>query len=348
MVMTRRFAAFDTRPSFRRKDHVMIEASLKPSGTRMKRLALIAAFALASLAANAPAHAQVIDDPEANLVEALVVNAKLPGPAWWRISDADTTIYILGTLAAMPKGASWDTSVLDRRLDGAFALIMPPVGKAGLTDIPAMLKLRSKLKSDQPLDQAAPELAPRLAQVRAHLGKGPDNYKEWSPLGAGMMIGIDYQKTSKLDGGEPERTVQKLARKHKVKSRPAGVYKAMPMVKAAVRDHSAEAGKLCLEGMLSEVEAGSVAVQAAARAWSQGDVRGAISGPRNFQRCMRALPGMSDMERRATGDEVTALAEALNTPGHAVALFSMRGLVAQGGVLDQLRARGVKVSTPAD
>ena len=309
----------------------------------MKRLALIAALALAPLAAHAQA-----DDPEANLVEALVVNAKLPGPAWWKVSDADTTIYILGTLAALPKGAAWDTSVLDRRLDGAFALIMPPVGRAGVTDIPAMLSLRGKLKSDTPLDQAAPELAPRLAQVRASLGKAPGSYSGWSPLGAGMMIGMDYQKSSKLDPGEPERTVQRLARKHKVKARPAGVYKAMPMVKAAVKGHSEEAGKLCLEGMLSEVEAGSVAAQSAARAWARGDVRAAIAGPRNFQRCMRGLPGMSDMEQRATADEISALAEAMKTPGHAVALFSMRGLVAQGGVLDQLRAKGFKISTPAD
>jgi uncharacterized protein YbaP (TraB family) len=314
----------------------------------MKRLALVAALALAPLAAHAPAHAQVADDPEANLVEALVVNAKLPGPAWWRVSDGDTTIYVLGTLAALPKGLAWDTSVLDRRLDGAFALIMPPVGRAGVTDIPAMLSLRGKLKSDQPLDQAAPELAPRLAKVRAQLGKAPDSYSGWSPLGAGMMIGIDYQKQSKLDPGEPERTVQKLARKRKVKTRLAGVYKAMPLVKTAVRTHSPEAGRLCLEGVLSEIEAGTAASQAAGRAWAQGDVRGAISGPRNFQRCMRSLPGMSDMERRATGDEVSALTEALNTPGHAVALFSMRGLVAQGGVLDQLRAKGFTVRTPAD
>jgi hypothetical protein len=34
-----------------------------------------------------------------------VVAAKLPGPAWWRISDGDTTIYVLGVLQALPRGA---------------------------------------------------------------------------------------------------------------------------------------------------------------------------------------------------------------------------------------------------
>lgn len=312
------------------------------------RLRTLAA-ALALLASSPiAAYAQIPEDPEANLVEELVVNARLPGPAWWRISDADTTIYVLGTLASLPKGAAWDRSVLERRLDGAFALILPPVGRAGITDIPAMLRLRGKLKSDQPLDAAAPELAPRLAKVRAQLGKKPDAYREWSPLGAGIMIAMDYQKTNRLDPGEPERAVGKLARKHRVKARPAGTYKAMPVVKAAVRDHSAEAGRLCLEGVLSEAEAGGGAARSAAQAWARGDVREAIAGPRNFQRCIRSLPGMVELEKRAMDDEIAALTEAMKTPGHAVALFSIRGLVAQNGLLDRMRAKGFTVKTPGD
>ncbi|OYX96943.1 MAG: TraB/GumN family protein [Caulobacter sp. 35-67-4] len=287
------------------------------------------AAALALLASSPiAAYAQIPEDPEANLVEELVVNARLPGPAWWRISDADTTIYVLGTLASLPKGAAWDRSVLERRLDGAFALILPPVGRAGITDIPAMLRLRGKLKSDQPLDAAAPELAPRLAK--------------------GIMIAMDYQKTNRLDPGEPERAVGKLARKHRVKARPAGTYKAMPVVKAAVRDHSAEAGRLCLEGVLSEAEAGGAAARSAAQAWARGDVREAIAGPRNFQRCIRSLPGMVELEKRAMDDEIAALTEAMKTPGHAVALFSIRGLVAQNGLLDRMRAKGFTVKTPGD
>jgi uncharacterized protein YbaP (TraB family) len=78
----------------------------------------------------------VLDDPEANVVDALVVSAKLPGPAWWKISDGDTTIYMLGTLQALPDGQAWDTGVLERRLDGAFAVILPPEGKAGIGDLP--------------------------------------------------------------------------------------------------------------------------------------------------------------------------------------------------------------------
>ena len=313
------------------------------------RLSRNVLMALATLAlTTTPAHAQVVDDPEANVIDALVVDAKLPGPAWWRISDGDTTIYMLGTLHSLPDKQAWDSSVLDRRLNGAFALILPPEGKAGIGDIPALLSLRGKLKSDTPLDAAVPDLAPKLARVRAQLGKKPNAYREWNALGAGIMIAGDYRKSAKLDPFEPERTVGRLARKHRVKARPVASYKLMPLAKAAVRGHSEAAGRVCLEGVLDEAAGGAGPARVAAAAWARGDVRGAISGPRNFQRCMLSLPGMADLERRGTQAEIDALAAAMNTPGHAVALFPIRGLVAQGGVLDQMRARGFTVSTPGE
>ena len=298
-----------------------------------------------------PAQAQTtpaLDDPEANVVEALVVSAKLPGPAWWRISDGDTTIYMLGVLQALPRDQAWDAGVLENRLKGAFAVILPPEGKAGLGDLPAALALRGKLKSDVPLDASVGDLGPKLARARVVLGKPADAYNGWNPLGAGIMMAGDYRKSARLETAEPERAIGRLARKHRVKVRAAATYKAMPMINTAVRGHSREAGLICLEGVLDEVNAGPEATRAAARAWARGDVRGAIAGPRNFQRCLLALPGMADLERKGTRDEVEALSAAMRTPGHAVAVFGIRGLVATGGVLDQMRARGFEVSTPGE
>ena len=81
------------------------------------------AFAQQAVDASGPIDLHVVD-PEANLVEELVVNARLPGPAWWKVSDADTTVYVLGVPAVVPKDLEVDHSVLKRRLDGANVLIM--------------------------------------------------------------------------------------------------------------------------------------------------------------------------------------------------------------------------------
>lgn len=290
-----------------------------------------------------------IDDPQANVVEALVVSARSPGPAWWRVSDGDTVIYVLGTPSALPKGMGWDTSVLERRLDGAFALLTPPEWRAGLSDLPGLLSLRKKLKGGDGWAERAPALAARTGRAWAAVEpKDPDGWKDWKPLIVALRLGEKSDRQARLQSVEPEKTIKALARKHRVKARPARIHKAMPMLKTMVREHTDEAGRVCLAETLDTVEAGPGARLAAAEAWARGRVKSALAGPRSAERCQLLLPGVTEAMRQSTDDQVEALTELLGTPGHAVATFPMRGLVAEGGVLDKLRARGITVRTPGD
>jgi uroporphyrinogen-III synthase len=122
----------------------------------------------------------------------------------------------------------------------------------------------------------------------------------------------------------------------------------MPMLKSLVREHSEETGLVCLSETLDTVEAGPGARRAAAEAWAQGRVKAALAEPRSAERCELLLPGVPDLKRQSTQQEADALADLLKTPGHAVAIFPMRGLVAEDGVLEKLRARGITVRTPAE
>lgn len=308
---------------------------------------ILAALALAA-ATDASAQ-EAIDDPQANVVEALVVSAKLPGPAWWRVSDADTTIYVLGTPSALPKGLTWDKSVLERRLDGSFAVLTPPEWRAGLGDLPALLALRKRLKGDGGWAERSPALAARVQRAwGAAEPKDPDGWKDWKPLFVALQLGGKANRRADLQTMEPEKTIKALARKHRTKARPAQVHKAMPMLKTLIREHSDEAGRTCLAETLDTIEAGPGAQRAAAEAWAQGRVKAALAEPRSAERCELLLPGVPDAKRQAVDEEVAALADLLKTPGHAVAVFPMRGLVSEGGVLDKLRARGITVHTPGD
>jgi hypothetical protein len=293
--------------------------------------------------------AQAIDDPQANVVEALVVSAKLPGPAWWRVSDADTTVYILGTPSALPKGMAWDKSVLEHRLDGAFAVLTEPEWRAGLGDLPGLLKLRKAAKGDDDWARRSPALAARVQRAWATVEpKKPEGWREWKPLIIAIQLSGKTDRLAGLQGMEPEKTIKALARKHKSKPRPAEVHKAMPMLKTVMRDHSEAAGLTCLDETLDTVEAGPGARRAAAEAWAQGRVKAALAGPRSAERCQLLLPGVSEAMRQSVDDEVAALSDLLKTPGHAVAVYSIRGLVAENGVLDKLRAKGIAVRTPGD
>ena len=64
------------------------------------------AFTLASCAA--PLETGLAEAPPADAV---------PGPALWQLSDADTTIYLFGTVHVLPDGVEW----FDPRIERAFA-----------------------------------------------------------------------------------------------------------------------------------------------------------------------------------------------------------------------------------
>ena len=50
-----------------------------------------------------------------------------PNPAVWRLSDADTTIYMLGTVHALPPQLKWRSSALDRIIGDVDELVLETV-----------------------------------------------------------------------------------------------------------------------------------------------------------------------------------------------------------------------------
>lgn len=316
----------------------------------MRRTAFAALVMTATIAAPVAARSPApLADPEETLLEELVVNAKLPGPAWWRVSDGDTTIYILGTPSALPRGQAWDRSIVERRLTGAFALITPPQAQAGLRDAPAAIGLMNRMRSKTPLAQTLPPaLNARFTAMLTKLGKKPDAYAGWKPLAAGMLLARDFRKAARLDFDQPDRAIRQMAKKKKVRITPAATYKAMPAARAIVREHTEAAGLACLEVALDEVEAGAGRLRAAGQAWADGEVRTSMSGVRGYERCAAQLPGAAELNRKALSDQTEAIARALKTPGHAVAIMGVRPLVSEDGVLQRLRARGYTVKTPGD
>ena len=47
----------------------------------------------------------------------------VPGPALWKVSDADTTIYLFGTVHALPKDKTWMDARITRAFDSADELV---------------------------------------------------------------------------------------------------------------------------------------------------------------------------------------------------------------------------------
>ena len=287
-------------------------------------------------------------DPEASIVDTLVVTAKLPGPAWWRVSNSTSTVYVLGVPGALPKGMTWDQSVAARRVKGASEVILPPTVSAGAGDTIAVLQILGSLHTRTPMeDSLPPALKARFEADRSRLLDNSGAYSHWLPAVAGLQIVADWRRKNALDAAEPAKTVRRLATAAGVKTIPAGTYKAVPLFRALASQAGA-VGPPCLSDALDEVEAGSGPVRAAAEGWARGDVHAALAEQRGYEKCANSFPDGANITRLAMRDTTGAIAEALAKPGHAVAVVNLRALLASGGVLQQLQARGFKIARPDD
>lgn len=309
-----------------------------------------------ALAAAAPSLAQVPltpaqptpGDPDAVLVEELVVTARDKGPAWWRVSDADTTVYVLGAPSIAPKHMAWDRSAFERRLQGANEVILPFQDvhvkfKGALGAAFNLMRLKSSTPFEETLD---PATRARFVAVRERLGEPARHYGTKNPLAAGLVLATDYRDKSNLTNADPTKLIKLLAQQAKIPVVQKS-YDLGPLMGAVIRT-TPQQGRACFDEVLRQAEAGPGVTLAAARAWADGDVRGALDNERTYERCMAVVPGAAAFDARIKADQVAAITAALQRPGHAIAVVPLRPLLAQGGVLDRLRAAGYTVKTPGE
>lgn len=314
----------------------------------LNRLAPLAAL-LTLLALPAQAQAPLTpEDPDATLVEELVVRGRLPGPAWWRVTDADTTVYVLGVPSLAPKRMAWDRSIFERRLEGANVVVLPFVNvKAKLGGSLGTAFNLARLRSGGPYEEKLdPATRARFVAVRTRLGKDAGRYRTSNPLAAGVQLAIDYRDASQLTNMDPAKLVRYLAQQKGVKVVEKS-YDLGPQLGGIIRT-PANLGRICFDEVLAQAEAGPGVTLDAARAWAAGDVEGALQNERTYERCLATISGGRTYDERMKADEAAAIVNALKTPGHAIVLVPLRPLLAQGGVLDRLRAQGLTVKTPGE
>ena len=305
--------------------------------------ALATALALPAWAAP-PKAAPNAADPEANVVEELVVVARHPAPAWWRVEKNGATVWILGVLdAPLPKDVKWRRQELDEHLKGASALIVGPQLRAGLGDIVGLFRLYNMVRTQDMEAALDPVSRARFVAGREKLGKGPERYDHWRPMIAGQMLLRDSRPEGLVEVG---RQVRGEAGKAGIPVKPAGEYDFIPFAKAALESLTPASEGACLNAALDDAEVGEAVYRKAAAGWARGDVGAALTAPRRFDRCLLLMAGGPELWRKSTDDLADAIAGALDQPGHAVATVPLRRLVAQGGLIESLKARGLTVIGP--
>ena len=100
---------------------------LKTTVSTLGRLTAGAVLGLGLAAAvMSPAHAQVVTPPVAEEAPAIraVPRAEGQGPAMWVVKDADSTLYLFGTVHLLRPTTAWGTDRIDAAFDSADKLVL--------------------------------------------------------------------------------------------------------------------------------------------------------------------------------------------------------------------------------
>jgi hypothetical protein len=313
--------------------------------------ALLSAALLVSTAAPALAQSSPpVDDPNA-IVEELVVTARYPGPAFWRVSDADSEVWIMAVPYLIPEKMVWDKSRTEQVLKGANGLILPSGVGVGLGEaVRFAIKYRKQFTNEgnRTLDQVLP------AQVIERYQQLPKAYQTTDlktatlkPIFAGLSVAARAKKTGRWI--EPHSDMVKLAKKAKVKIRAAPMTSALPIATAIMTMPEAEQSQ-CFDGFVSSLDHGIKTVGPVAAAWAEGRTAEFLRGTTTTgaDQCIYSIGEVKSLREKAYQSEIKLIKAALDLPGKTLMITNVRPLVAQNGILARLKAEGLTVRTPAD
>lgn len=315
--------------------------------------------ASAALALSALLATQTVDlgqapaQDESAVVAELTIVAKPPGPAVWLVEKDGAKLYILGSAHPLPHRLKWNSPRLNKALDKASLVLVPPEASVGVTQVAGfILKFGGGLR--QPLGKSLeselpPDLRDRFVAARTQARKGAGEYKNWKPAVAGFLLLSDLRQAAGLSEAKPVSTIERMAKDRKLKVKAVGQYR-MSAVTTIASKLSAEDQLYCLRVALDEIAYDAAHSTTIGQDWAQGDLASVRARYRasGAQRCLTRAPGGAALLEKGVDQTTGAMTEALKRPGVTVAVVDLGFLLPANGVLDRLQAAGATVSSPVE
>lgn len=264
-------------------------------------------------------------------------------PALWEVSDADTKIYLFGTIHLLPENYEWRTPAFDRALDASQQLVVETIVD---NDNPG--KLMAAMASIG-FDDKLPPLVDRVpAAKRAALqaaiadsGMPPaafNRMKTWTA--AFLLLGNQFKKLG-LKGADGVEAV--LRTKFLSDGKPIGELESNVEQLGFFNALPESAQLALLEGALEQPQ-GAMNKQFSGmlKAWSAGDL---ASVARTFDQDMSASPPLRQIliERR-NANWSRWIENRMTEPGQLLIAVGAGHLAGKQSVIEMLKRDGYRVT----
>ena len=261
-------------------------------------------------------------------------------PALWKLSDADTTIWLFGSIHALPTNVNWRDPAIEKAVKASDSLTLETVVDQDPAGLAAILLGMARGQGLPPLaDRVPADKRARLDALIAASRMPPgalDGMKSWAAaiiltgaamqeIGIGAENGVEQQlsllfraKGKAIDG--LETPAQQL-----------GFFDALP--EAAQRSF--------LVATLDSPDKGRAEFAEMIGAWSKGDVAGIA---RAFAEDPEFTPELRDLlVRRRNAAWAAELEKRMARPGTSFVAVGAGHLAGEDSLIGLLKAKGLKV-----
>lgn len=267
------------------------------------------------------------------------------GPALWRLSDSDSTIYLFGTVHLLPKDIRWRSAAFESAFAKAETLVLEtPTGEAATSEIGRIVAQRGVDSAGPPLSEKLPAAdAQRLSRVLARVNIAPAAMERARPWLASLQIAIaDLVRR----GYDPALGVETYLEAEAAKRGLARLYLETADQQIGYLASLSEADQVrMLQATLRQIEAENDADANLDRTWAKGDVAELSrmlesqmreAGPAAYDALLtrRNAAWVKEIDRMMTGKGVVFVA------------VGAAHLAGPHSVQSMLRAKGYRVEGP--
>lgn len=297
----------------------------------------------------------------------VVVTGSQPGPGLWKVTKGDHTLWILGTLAPLPKDMQWESANVQRVIAASQEVLRSPGVQVSTNQgmfrnlllLPSLFKAR-KNPDGKTLEQLLP--VPQYArwQVLKQRYIGRDRgIEKWRPVFAALEL---YNKAIERSGmtqsGIVQPAIAAAIKQGKPKVTSTEVTIKIDSPKAAIKAFSGESlnDQDCFNRTLDRIDGDLGTMILRANAWAVGDVDTLRTLPyRNqFTACSAAFAeagivrklGYGDLDQRMERSWLAAAEAALAKNSSTFATLPISQLLQPEGYLAKLQAKGYVIEAP--
>ena len=299
--------------------------------------------AAAVLLAVGPAAAQESADEAPDIV----VEARRSGAPMWEVLKGDSTVLLVGEIAEIPKITPWQPDRLaaaTRRADRVILELKPTVSPGvifkAMFKLGALINLPKKTVSS---DYLSPDLQARLTALERAYGKSYERRSFMLTARDLLNRRLDFDRNTTTDVTD---IVKRTAQQAQIPTRPVGKVKGGDMLNSLLAappgDHIP-----CLAAAMTAVEAGPEIIAQRGDAWTRFDVPAVMASP--LEIALGSCWPWTDVKfgPELRGLWIGEIGRSLDQRGVTLAVVPLRVLAEDGGLLDQLKARGLEIEGPA-